>query len=74
MTEIKHKTESEKKILKYINSLPQGEWVDYTVAEVSKKLKLSPTTVKLRLMLLEAIGMIELDNHYKTKPLIRRIK
>lgn len=72
--EIKNKPISEKKVLKWVSKLELGVPTAYSVRAIAQELKLAPTTVKLRLMILEALGVIELDTRYKKKPLCKRLK
>lgn len=72
--EIKNKSESEKKVLKWVSQLELGVPTHYSVGAIAQELHLAPTTVKLRLMILEALGVIELNTRYKKKPLCKRLK
>ncbi|NCC19255.1 MAG: hypothetical protein EOM29_09990 [Bacteroidia bacterium] len=74
MTEIREKSHSEVKITTYINSLPIGEKISLSVPQLSRKLRLAPTTIKWRLEILRVLGVIEVDTHDKKRPKLTRIK
>lgn len=74
MSEEKIKAHSEIKITTYINSLPIGEKISLSVPQLSRKLRLAPTTIKWRLEILRVLGVIEIDTHDKKRPKLTRIK
>lgn len=65
---------SEKKVRKYIDSLPKNEWVEFSVGKIAKEIKLAPTTVKWRLEILRVLGVIEVDTKYRKSPKMIRLK
>lgn len=74
MIEIKSKPASEITVTKYIESLPIGKKIAFSVPQLSRKLRLAPTTIKWRLEILRVLGVIEVDTHDKKRPKLTRIK
>lgn len=72
--EIKTQSISEKKVRKYVDSLPKNEWVEFSVGKIAKDIKLAPTTVKWRLEILRVLGVIDVNTKYRKRPKMIRIK